>query len=81
MPAAITLKNIPDEIYDRLKLAAKANHRSVNKQAIACLEQALRPAQKSPEETLARIRALRASLGTQKFNHRDIDRAINWGRK
>jgi len=81
MPTAITLKNIPDEIYDRLKLAAKANHRSVNKQAIVCLEQALQPAQKSSEEILTRIRALRASLGTRKFNHREIERAINWGRE
>lgn len=29
MVATITLKNIPDEIYDSLKQAADAHHRSI----------------------------------------------------
>ncbi|MBX9847744.1 MAG: Arc family DNA-binding protein [Rhodocyclaceae bacterium] len=38
MPATLTLKNIPDAVNDRLKLAAEMHCRSLNSEAIACLE-------------------------------------------
>ena len=38
--ATITVKNIPDEIYERLKGAASANRRSINREIIVCLERA-----------------------------------------
>lgn len=38
MPATLTLKNIPDAVYERLKRSAEAHRRSVNSEAIACLE-------------------------------------------
>jgi len=30
MPTTLTLKNIPDFVYDRLKLSAEAHRRSMN---------------------------------------------------
>jgi hypothetical protein len=36
MPSTITLKNIPDEVYERLKASAEANRRSLNSEAIVC---------------------------------------------
>ena len=80
MPTAITLKNIPDAIYERLKAAAVENHRSVNKEAIACLERALKQPQTDVAERLARISKLHASLQPRKFKSRDILRAIEQGR-
>lgn len=80
LPIAITLKNIPDDIYDRLKTAARAQHRSVNKEVIACLERAYLPSQPSVADRLARLRSLRSSLGPRKFNSRDILRATEGGR-
>jgi len=80
MPVAITLKNIPDEIYDRLKAAAGAHHRSLNKEAIACLERALQQPEANVAERLARVRELRASLKPRKFKSHDILRAIEQGR-
>jgi plasmid stability protein len=80
MPAAMTLKNIPDELYERLKTAARTNHRSMNKEAIACLEQALSPNRKSPEEVLAGARQVRASLKGRTLKASDVEKAINWGR-
>jgi plasmid stability protein len=41
MPATITLKNIPDSIHAALKNAAETNHRSLNGEVIARLEQTL----------------------------------------
>lgn len=38
MPPTLTLKNIPDAMYDRLKLAAELHRRSLNSKAIVCLE-------------------------------------------
>lgn len=62
MPATLTLKNIPDAIYDRLRASADAHRRSMNSEAIVCLETVLLPRRVNPDEQLSRIRALRASL-------------------
>ncbi len=37
----ITIKNIPPEIYERIKRQAKANRRSVNSEVIAIFEHAV----------------------------------------
>lgn len=43
MPTTLTLKNIPDEVYERLKLSAAVHRRSLNSEAIVCLESVLIP--------------------------------------
>ena len=72
MPTTLTLKNIPEAVYERLKASAEANRRSLNSEAIVCLEAVLLPARVDPAEGLARARALRASLGKVKFKAKDI---------
>ncbi len=37
MPTNITIKGIPDEVYQKLKLQADKNHRSVNSEVIMTL--------------------------------------------
>ena len=59
MAVTLTLKNIPDDVYRRLKLSAETHRRSLNSEAIVCLESALTPARLPPSERLARARALR----------------------
>lgn len=80
MPATITLKNIPDDIYARLKEAADAHHRSLNSEVIACLERTLLPTRVSAQERLARARQLRQSLTAGAFKADEIDGAIDQGR-
>lgn len=80
MPTTLTLKNIPDEVYERLKAAAERHRRSLSNEAIVCLETVLAPVRIFPGERLARARQLRAALGTQKFHARDIDQAKRQGR-
>lgn len=75
MPTTLTLKNIPDAVYDRLKLAAEMHRRSLNSEAIVCLESVLLPTKMMPSERLARARKLRAALPAEKFLARDIDAA------
>ncbi|MEX2401130.1 MAG: Arc family DNA-binding protein [Rhodothermales bacterium] len=57
--ATLTLKNIPTELHRRLKERAARNRRSLNNEAIHCLEQALAAAPTEPESYLDRIRPLR----------------------
>jgi len=77
---SLTLKNIPDEIYRRLKLSAEAHRRSLNSEAIVCLEAVLIPTSLPPGERLARARALRGQLTQAHFKARDIDKAKRQGR-
>ena len=39
--ASITLKNIPDDVYEMLKARARANHRSINSEIIYSLKRVL----------------------------------------
>jgi plasmid stability protein len=80
MPTTLTLKNIPDDVYKRLKLSAEAHRRSMNSEAIVCLETVLLPIPLTPGERLARARELRSALGTREFLARDIDELKRQGR-
>ena len=80
MPTTLTLKNIPDAIYDRLKAAAQTNRRSMNSEVIVCLESVLLPIQVTPSERLARAQELRAALPQVKFKTSDIDGLKRQGR-
>lgn len=80
MATTLTLKNIPDEIYMRLKQSAGIHRRSLNSEALICLESVLTPARVAPDERLARARALRASLATHVFSHDDVDALKRHGR-
>lgn len=80
MPTTLTLKNIPDAVYDRLKLSAEAHRRSMNSEAIVCLETVLLPDKQTPAERLARARRLRGTLPQGKFSARDIDSMKREGR-
>ena len=75
VPTTLTLKNIPDAVYDRLKLAAEMHRRSLNSEAIVCLESVLLPTKMMPSERIARARELRAALPIGKVRARDIDAA------
>ena len=40
---AVTLKNVPVELYERVKQNAKANHRSINNELINIIERSVMP--------------------------------------
>ena len=81
MPTTLTLKNIPDEVYLRLKASAQSHRRSLNSEAIVCLESVLLPERASAEEVIATARALRESLPKAKFAAKDIDAFKREGRR
>ena len=80
MPTTLTLKNIPDEVYVRLKASAESHRRSLNSEAIVCLESILLPGRATAEEVIARARAIRDSLPKGKFSAKDIDAFKREGR-
>lgn len=78
MPS-FTVKNIPDELYDRLRDAAALHRRSINNEIIACLERSFRAAAR-PGETLAAARQLRESIGGPLIRLDDLQQVKNTGR-
>ncbi|MFN7914095.1 MAG: Arc family DNA-binding protein [Vicinamibacterales bacterium] len=80
MPTTITLKNIPDEVYARLKASAESNRRSLNSEVIVCLETVLLPGRLAASERLDRARALRATLPAGRFAARSVDAVKRRGR-
>lgn len=80
MPTTITLKNIPDDVYARLKNAAATHRRSLNSEAIVCLESALTPARISPQDRLERARRLRMALGQRAFLSSEVSKLKRQGR-
>lgn len=80
MPTTLTLKNIPDAVYAQLKAAAALHRRSLNSEAIVCLETVLTPGRMPPGERLGRARALRAGLKHSTFDAQAIDAIKRLGR-
>jgi plasmid stability protein len=80
MPTTLTLKNIPDDVYARLRAQAKLHRRSLNSEAIVCLETMLSASGAATAERLARVRELRAALGGATFAASDIDALKRQGR-
>jgi antitoxin FitA len=68
----LTIKNLPDGIYERLRRSAELNGRSINDEVISCLETVLAPTQVTTAEKLARARAVRATINGKKLNHKLI---------
>ena len=65
MPS-ITLKGLPDELYDALRRRAATNRRSLNGEILHTLERAVaRDAGPAVDETLARLDALRTHLARE----------------
>ena len=79
MPTNITIKGIPDDIYQKLKLQAEKPHRSVNNEVIMTLKSSLQSKRHDPDILIDRARELkkraRGSLSIE-----EIQQAIDQGR-
>ena len=60
--ASITLKDIPRPVHSALKARARQHGRSLNREALACLEAAVSPARVDVDALLLRIRDHRATI-------------------
>jgi antitoxin FitA len=71
----ITVKNIPIEIYEKLKRAAQINHRSINSEVIACIGRAVSSREIDPDALLAEARRLRAKTAPHPITDRELVQA------
>lgn len=78
--ATMTIKNMPDDLYAALKESAAANRRSLNSQAILCLERAVQSKPIDLRRLVSRIRARRDKLEGIFVTDADIDEAKRKGR-
>ena len=75
----ITVKNIPDSIYNKLKQQAQTQHRSMNSEIIACLERTVEPKRVSPDKILRQARMMRKKVRGS-LSAEEIQDAIYQGR-
>lgn len=78
--ASLTIKNIPDNLYEHLKQAASAHHRSINSELIHCLEKSLMPTKLSASDLKEAAKLLRGRVMAQSIDVDEINAAKTEGR-
>ncbi len=77
----VTIKNIPEEVYERIKTQAKVNHRSINGEILSILEQAISLPPIDVQATLERARKVRELTSHYTVTASEIEKMINEGRE
>lgn len=77
---SLTIKNIPDELYKRLKQSAAANRRSINNEVIYYLERILPRQPRDAEEIIARIKVVQEGVPDYNVTPEELEEIINEGR-
>jgi len=78
--ATLTIKNIPVKLCKRLKESAAQHRRSIDSEAISCLEKVLMANRGDPQEFLAEVRALRERMPRMYITDEFLRAAKNDGR-
>ena len=78
--ATLTIKNLPDGTYRQLKESASMHRRSINGEAIVCLERVLGSERVDPQRFLEEVRLLRSRLPDVQVSDEELRSARNEGR-
>lgn len=79
--ADITVRGIPDDIYEQLKEEAERRHRSLNQEIVHRIEASVRAPAVDPDEHLERVRSTRRGLGDRaSIDDELLERARSEGR-
>lgn len=78
--ATVTIKNIPDELYEKLKASAKANRRSINNEVIMLIERAYQSYRPAPDEIEAEAKRLRKLTAHYHLTNEELNAWKNKGR-
>ena len=76
----MTIKNVPDSLYERLKESAQEHGRSINNEVIFCLKRVLHSGRVDPEAYLARVEALQKRLSLPPLTDEILRAARDEGR-
>ncbi len=79
MPA-LTIKNIPETLYQALKSTAKAHRRSINNEVIILLEEKLLLHTEAGVDWTNKVETIRAKIPVDAISEDDIENAIISGR-
>jgi hypothetical protein len=71
----VTVKNIPSDLYEKLKQSAKLNRRSINSEIIVCIEHTVNSRPFSPEQILASARLLRLKTAAHPISDSEFNQA------
>jgi plasmid stability protein len=77
----LTIKNVPPEIYERIKIQAKNNYRSLNGEVISILERALSIPPIDVKATLERTRKIRELTAHYLISDEEMTKWKKEGRK
>jgi antitoxin FitA len=80
MPTNITVKNIPDELYEKLKRSAKLNRRSINSEIIVSIERSVLSQPADLDAALENARQLRRKTAAHLVSENELNQARNEGR-
>ncbi|MBN1849962.1 MAG: Arc family DNA-binding protein [Deltaproteobacteria bacterium] len=78
--ATVTVKNIPDELYKRLKLSAEINRRSINSEIIVCIENNVISHRINIDEVLKDVRQIRQLTAGHPIRNEEFNQAKAEGR-
>lgn len=78
--ATLTIKNVPDSVYKRLKQQAKNNRRSINNEVITILENVLPPKERDVDKILEEARKIRQLTANYTLTEEELNRWKNEGR-
>jgi plasmid stability protein len=77
---SITIKKIPENLYEKLRTTASLHRRSINSEMIHCLESVLMPKKLSVNERLERAKWIRSRIDADTIDPHEIAKAIAEGR-
>ena len=60
--ATLHIRNVPDDLYERLRESAESKRRSLSAEVVVLLDEALVSSRPSQRELLASLRQLRSSI-------------------
>lgn len=79
--ATLTIKNLPDSLYARLKELAAEHRRSINSEAILAVERAvIGEKARDPQQILAELRSARSRMGQVFVTDSSLQKARTTGR-
>lgn len=78
--ANFTVKNMPDDLYAELKRQAEENRRSLNSEAIVCLQRAVRERPVDPAKVLRDLAEMRSRMDLPWLTDEFLDEAKREGR-
>ncbi|MTI89488.1 MAG: Arc family DNA-binding protein [Balneolaceae bacterium] len=79
MPTNITIRDIPDDIYEKLKRQAELHHRSINSEVIVYLKKIVQSHRRDPDQIITRAKKLKEKAKGS-LSIEQIQEAIDQGR-